>query len=438
MAVAHLKSINRRNVETMRKQPLAEISGSLGDLGTFLPITIALATADQISLSATLVFTGLFNIITGCVFGIPLPVQPMKAVAATALLASLTARETQAAGLFVAACVLILSVTGLLRWFTDAIPIPVVKGIQVGAGLALILSAGTKAMTSLSWTGPSWADNYIWLLSAFILLMLLVNAPRVPFALAIFILGLIFASVRLATSSYPHVPNFSVWFPDFRVPSGSEWKTGILSAGIGQLPLTTLNSIVAVVHLSSDLLPDLSSPSATSIGLSVALMNLSSCWFGSMPVCHGSGGLAAQYRFGARSGASIIFLGAVKLVLGCFFASPLMNLLDRFPIALLTIMVFGAGLELAGVGEGLNTTRSRDLEKEPGQEERKTRWNVMLTTLGFQLAFKNNAVGFVAGMLCHWSYETPEIISRVTSGRWRRFFGDNPLPEEQSLLSHET
>lgn len=74
----HLARRHRHNVATFRKSPMAEISGAVGDLGTFLPLTIALAKANCISLSSTLVWTGIFNIITGAVFGIPLPVQPMK------------------------------------------------------------------------------------------------------------------------------------------------------------------------------------------------------------------------------------------------------------------------------------------------------------------------------------------------------------------------
>jgi len=39
---------------------------------------IALTIQGSIDLPATLVFSGVFNIATGAVFGIPLPVQPMK------------------------------------------------------------------------------------------------------------------------------------------------------------------------------------------------------------------------------------------------------------------------------------------------------------------------------------------------------------------------
>lgn len=74
----HLRRLNRHNVATLRSSPLSEVSGSLGDLGTLLPLMITLAVQGSIQLDSTLVFSGAFNVLTGLVFGIPLPVQPMK------------------------------------------------------------------------------------------------------------------------------------------------------------------------------------------------------------------------------------------------------------------------------------------------------------------------------------------------------------------------
>lgn len=73
-----LRRANRHNLAALRAAPLAEVSGALGDLGTLLPLMIALAVQGSVSLDATLVFSGLFNVLTGVVFGVPLPVQPMK------------------------------------------------------------------------------------------------------------------------------------------------------------------------------------------------------------------------------------------------------------------------------------------------------------------------------------------------------------------------
>lgn len=124
MRFSNIRRIHANNISTFRRDPLSEISGSLGDLGTLLPLMIALAVNNSISLSTTLVFCGLWNILTGVVFGIPLPVQPMKAIAAVAISRHFTIAETVSAGFFVAVCVLIFSLTGLLRWFTRVIPTP--------------------------------------------------------------------------------------------------------------------------------------------------------------------------------------------------------------------------------------------------------------------------------------------------------------------------
>jgi MFS superfamily sulfate permease-like transporter len=293
------------------------------------------------------------------------------------------------------------------------IPTPVVKGIQVGAGLSLVISAGTSLLQPLGWSQPSAADNLPWAIFAFLSLLLTQGSPRVPYALLIFLLGLLL-SFTLAGSA--NLPSFQLWRPHFILPSWPAFRTGALDAGLGQIPLTTLNSIIAVHHLSADLLPHLPTPSVSSIGLSVAIMNLIGGWFGAMPVCHGSGGLAAQFRFGARSGASVMLLGLFKILLGICFGESLVQLLRAYPKSLLGIMVLAAGLELAKVGESLNhgardldlgdesTSPEQQQQRELGEKERKERWNVMFMTVGGLLAFRNDGVGFVAGMLCHWSY----------------------------------
>lgn len=350
--------------------------------------------------------------------------------------------------------VLIFSVTGLLHWFASVIPTPVVKGIQVGAGMSLILSAGTSLLQPLGWTSPSWADNRFWGIGAFLALLWTHSFPRFPYALVIFVVGIVLSFLLTGSSN---LPSLAIWHPQFLVPSWGSFKTGAIDAGLGQLPLTTLNSVIAVSFLSADLLPHLPAPSVTSLGLSVGLMNLIGGWFGAMPVCHGSGGLAAQYRFGARSGASIIVLGLFKVVMGLIFGETLVGLLHQYPKSLLGVMVLAAGIELAKVGETLNNG-ARDLWegseaagpsvlqggsvanafRMPTDEERMQRWTVMVMTVGGLLAFKNDAVGFLAGMLCHWAYNPPSIFRRQTGSRWN--FRVPKIPwrrntEEQPLLS---
>lgn len=419
-----LKAVQRYNLQTFRRHPLQEISGSVGDLGTLLPIMIALAENESISLSSTLVFGGLANILTGLFFGIPLPVQPMKAIAAVVLSNKFDKAETASAGLFVAAIIGFFSVTGLLRWFTKKIPIPVIKGIQMGVGLSLIMYGGTlliKSVNNFHDTGNAVVASF-----AFLALLWSPMFTRVPYALVLFVVGAFCVVSEIISGSHGRLQVFSIWKPYVLVPSWASFRTGAFYAGLGQVPLTTLNSIIAVAFLAADLLPDVQAPSVTSMGLSVTAINLVGCWFGSMPVCHGSGGLAAQYRFGARSGASIIFLGLVKLVLGLFAGDLALQIFRYFPGNLLSIMVIGAGLELVNVGETLNSARAPDLNiSEDGNEaaennhsdrkiidltdeEKKRRWVVMLTTIGGILAFRNDAIGFLAGMLCHLTFKAQD------------------------------
>lgn len=430
----HLRTIAEHNVRTLRLSPLAELSGALGDLGTLLPLIIAMALKGSIDLPATLVFSGLTNLFTGAIYGIPLPVQPMKAIAAVAISQNFSKQETMAAGLTMGIAVFLLSATGLLRWLNRVVPIPVVKGIQVGAGLALVISAGSSLVVPLHWTSPAW-DNRVWAIGAFALLVVAALVPRLPYALLVFIVGLIMAAVvTSATGAHDTLPA-GIWHPVTVVPNGHAWRTGAIDAAIPQLPLTTLNSILAVTSLSATLFPSFPpTPSTTSIGFSVAIANLVGCWFGAMPVCHGSGGLAGQYRFGARSGASIIILGLVKLILGLFVGEAIVPLIQRFPKSLLGVMVLAAGVELAKVGQ--NVSDSKDVWGQAGadneggraaskarmqddEQERRDRWMVMLITAAGCLAFKNDAVGFLAGLIWHWSLRLPEWVERMRHGSIR-------------------
>lgn len=362
----------------------------------------------------------------------------MKAIAAAALASHASQRDTLAAGALVGSAVLLLSVTGLLRRLAVWTPVPVVKGIQFGAGLSLVLSAGSGMLARLGWGLHAPLDNRFWALAAFLLLIFTARAPRFPYALVVFVVGLVLAIIAVGTSAgdgHGRLPGWQIWHPYTIIPgfgSAEAW-----SMAIAQLPLTTLNSVIAAAALASDLMGPTfpgSTPTVTELGVSVAAMNLLGCWFGAMPVCHGAGGLAAQHRFGARSGASIILLGALKLLLGLFLGTTLLDLLGSFPKSILGIMVAAAGLELARVGQSLNhgapdlwedsisggvgedggagLSRMVKSHRDVSDEERTERWTVMLITTAGILAFKNDAVGFIAGVLTHVAYKVSHTLER--------------------------
>src|SRR5207302_10912367 len=162
----------------------------------------------------------------------------------------------------------------------------------------------------------------------------------------------------------------------------SAFSKAFLEAAVPQIPLTTLNSVVAVCALSADLFRDRPA-SPRRVAVSVGIMNLFGAWFGAMPMCHGAGGLAGQYRFGARSNGSILFLGIVKLLLAVFLGASLMAVCRAFPASVLGAMLAFAGMELALV--------RRD-------QTRKTDAFTMLATAAAALGLNNIALGFVLGL----------------------------------------
>ncbi|RUP49440.1 hypothetical protein BC936DRAFT_142515 [Jimgerdemannia flammicorona] len=157
--------------------------------------------------------------------------------------------------------------------------------------------------------------------------------------------------------------------------------------------------------------------------MSIGVMNMIGCWFGSIP--HGSAGLAGQYRFGARTEVSIIFLGLLKLLVGVLFSSSLIGLLQFFPRSILAVMLFVSGAELAMASRAINL----DVDKDEIQREN---YLVMLVTMGMLVAFKNDGIGFVAGCVAAVLLFWQRVGWRETMKRlkmWKRW-GKNDRDED--------
>lgn len=354
-----------------------EIAGSLGDLGTFLPLLVGMSAQNGLNFASALFFGGLFHVVTGLLFAIPMAVQPMKAIAAVALTEGFSAREIVAAGMAVSAIILVLGLTGLIDWLDRMIPRPVVRGIQLCLGLSLVMKGLQMVAGTHAWVAP---DSYVTGAIAAVAVLFLFSSRALPAALLLFVAGIL-----LAVWKDPGlVAKLGLGFtlPAWDPPSWADFERAIPRAAIPQIPLTTFNSVIAVCALSVDLFPDRPARPRR-VATSVGLMNLIGGWFGAMPMCHGAGGLAGHYRFGARTNGAILFLGGVMLALAVLFGASLISLCAAFPASLLGVMLGFSGLELALV--------ARDQTR---------RWDafVMLLTAGAGLALSNIALGFAIGL----------------------------------------
>ncbi|MAG55853.1 MAG: sulfate transporter [Planctomycetes bacterium] len=354
---------------------LGEASGALGDLGTFVPLVAALVAMCHLDLGSVLLFAGLCNVLSGVLFGQPIPVQPMKAIAAVGIAEAISPGAIAAAGLLAGGIVLLLGITGLVRTVERHIPSPVVRGIQLGVGLKLLI-AGIGMIGPMDWT----LDGPIVAMVAAAFVLITGRWARFPSALFLFVFGIammLFLQPELLGRLELGWDGITPIVPDL-----DQWRDGFLRGTVPQLPLTLLNSVIAVCALSGDLFPG-RSIRVRSMAVSVGLMNVVGCWFGAMPMCHGSGGLAGQHRFGARTGGSVVMLGLAKILLAVTLGSSAVVLLDAYPMSILGILLCFAGVELA-----------LPARKATGPDE----FFLVVVTAGGCLGF-NTAIGFSLGIL---------------------------------------
>jgi len=76
-----------------------EAAGACGDLGTFIPHVIGAMTVAGLAPAGVLFGFGVFLVATGLFYGLPLPVQPMKAISAMILTGGLRPGEVAATGI---------------------------------------------------------------------------------------------------------------------------------------------------------------------------------------------------------------------------------------------------------------------------------------------------------------------------------------------------
>lgn len=119
----------------------SELTGALGDSVTVLPLIIALAATTSVSLPHVLVGFGVFQIIWGLYYGMPLSVEPMKALVGLAIVGSLSYPEFAAAGLLAGGVLLVVGKLGLVSHLERVVGEPVIRGVQFAVALLLLESA---------------------------------------------------------------------------------------------------------------------------------------------------------------------------------------------------------------------------------------------------------------------------------------------------------
>jgi len=316
-----------------------EWAGAFGDLGTLIPFVIAYIALGNIDPVGIFLSFGLALCIAGVYYRTPFPVQPMKAIgAAAATQAGITAGTIYGAGLITGLIWLILGITGATRKVASLLQRPVAVGIILGLGIGFMLE-GIRMMASA------------WLIAGVALTMalLLIDSRRFPVMFLLLAGG---AAYQLAIS--PELLNqLRDIDPQLRLPAFSWPQIGLQELGLAavmlalpQVPLTLGNAIIAVTEENNRIFPH-RPVNEKQVAISTGLMNIGASAIGGVPMCHGAGGMAGHIRFGATTGGAPVILGLILIMLALFFGASISTLLKLFPLALLGVILFLTGAQLA-------------------------------------------------------------------------------------------
>jgi SulP family sulfate permease len=387
-----------------------ELAGSLGDLGTLLPLAIGMIMINGLSPAGLFFSIGLFYVLSGVYYGITVPVQPMKVIGAYAIATALTASQIAASGLLIGLFLLVIGGTGAITVIGRYIPKSVVRGVQMSTG-TLLMAQGVKLMmgTSKFQLLQGVAEPYLNLQSLVsipigivigiiggIITLLFLDNRKFPAGLLVVLLGITLGLIWGTHDGFERF-RFGLYLPEFLpfgFPSGADFTFALIVLVLPQIPMTLGNAVIANADLSREYFgKDSQKVTYQALCLSMSLANFFCFLVGGMPLCHGAGGLAAHYRFGARTAGSNLMIGLIFIILAIFLGIHTLAVVHLIPLSVLGVLLIFAGSQLA--------LTIIDIK------ERKELF-VILVMLGITLA-SNLAVGFGVGIAIAYALKSEKL-----------------------------
>jgi len=319
--------------ESNRLHYLAEFSASLADLGTFLPLVLGVLIVTQMDPVGVLFGFGIFALVTGGMYRRPIPVQPMKAVAAMGIAGMLSADAMVATTVVMGCVLLVLSLSDVITRIRRFIPNSIMHGLKLSLVMSLIVITHSR----LEW---QWMDVGLLLIG---LIALQWTPLKSLSALFMIVIGmwLWMPLERVSVGFDPSLPTL-IW------PSLESFLIAMRDATLPQLILTITNALILTAVIAHAYYPE-DQPRVTEqrLARSSGWANLLLAPFGAMPMCHGAGGLVAHHAFGGRSGWTMALFGLFCLILGLGFGDGVLQLLAAIPGSVMVMLVLYAAWQIA-------------------------------------------------------------------------------------------
>lgn len=413
------------NVSSLaRKIPRSEISGAFADLGLLIPLEAALIAVNGLNPTSTLLGVGVVYIAAGWYFRLPVPVQPLKALAAIAIARELAPDVIAAGALLMSLSLVFLAATGLIDRLYAIVPTPVIRGVQLGLAYVLIrgalrllgepLSLDT-AQTSLSLAGLSLPLMVALAPLAVLGIFLMVKKPILPASLAILAVGIgvgLYLGRWQGGAADLGPAGISIGFP------GSEaFATAAAVLLTAQLPLTISNSVIATRDAVKHYFPERAARATPRrLSWSIALSNLWAGLFGGLPSCHGCGGLTAHYSMGARTQLATTILGITLIVVALAFGTLAQSARTLVPLPFFGILLLYVGLQ--HIALAVKVERPMDL--------------AFIGLAGVVTVVFDGNLAYTAGLTLAAYWATQWLGTLRRPGPGRSLEGGTPLPSDGS------
>lgn len=327
-----------------------EWSGAFGDIGTDFPLIVGMILAAGLDSASVLVTFGVMQIFTGSFYKMPMPIQPLKAMATIVITQKISPNILYGGGLAIGISMLLLNITKLIDWISRVVPKAVIRGIQLGLGIKLGLLALQDYVIADGVAG------YYLAAAAFLLAIFLIGNRKYPPAIFIIMLGMFYAFI-FKVDAHSFINAVGIHLPQIHTPTWADILTGFLILTIPQIPLSIGNSILATNQIANDWYPK-HTVTIRKISYTYSLINLINPFFSGIPTCHGSGGIVGHHTFGGRTGGSVIIYGCLYIFLGLFLSQGFDTLVHIFPLPILGILLLFESLGLMLLVQDVTDSKS--------------------------------------------------------------------------------
>jgi SulP family sulfate permease len=271
------------------------------------------------------------------------------------------------------------------------------EGVRFMAGSSKfqMLQQAAEPYLSVQTLGPIPVGIVIGIMGGVLTLLLLDN-KKFPAGLLVVLFGL---GVGLVAGTHQGFDKLRVgiYMPSilpFGIPTAADFTLALLVLVLPQIPMTLGNAVIANADLSRQYFGrDSKRVTYGALCISMSLANFLSFVVGGMPLCHGAGGLAAHYRFGARTAGSNLMIGAIFVLLAVFLGDHTLAVVYLIPMSILGVLLLFAGSQLAMTMIDM--------------KERKDLF-VALVMLGITLA-SNLAIGFGTGIAVAYALRSEKL-----------------------------